>query len=407
MRIGYVFMRFPEPTHTFAASDMETLRREGHTVSAWCLRNTHPQFAERCRVIGVDPLTVVRPPLYDHGLETATANRVATGTSSQSVRWKLVQLIRKHCLLRPKVLVKTLALVGNAERLSRRLLETNPQVVHCFWGHYPALVALAVKLHSPSTAVTIFLGAYDLETRHPLSRVAASRADWVFTHARANLPALAAIGIDTSRVTVAHRGIPLDELNRDAPPQRDSNRVVTVGAVVPSKGHETVLRAVESLYLRHPELKCDVIGSGPHLAHLKAFAETLSARKNIRFLGHLPRQAVMQHMRESRLLVMASTKKSERLPNVIKEGMWAGCGIVTGDTSGIRELVPSPFGEVVHSNSHEAYAAAIDRSLGQEFNAAEVQSRQNWIRQHFSAEVSMQRYLSKWTDLVVDSQVEV
>lgn len=396
LKISYVFMRFPEPSQTFAVSDVTALQKQGHDVSIWCLRNPHPEFSDQCETLGVDPDRVIQPRGYRQrlGLNAGDVSR------RKSVRWELINLIRRHCWNQPKVLAKSLALVGNADRLSARLIESSPDVVHCFWGHYPALVALAVKLRSPATPVTMFLGAYDLETRHPLTRLAASRVDWLFTHAQANLLKIRELGVDTSRFTVVHRGIPIDDFGEPAAELPRANRILTVGAAFESKGHQTVIRAVDHLADRWPDLNCDVVGDGPYLSRLQSLAKSSAARTRIHFHGHLPRQAVMQKMRESALLVNASIKPSERLPNVIKEAMWAGCGVVAGRTPGIDELLPPKLGEVVPTDNYQAYAAAIDGELSKGIDPGQVAARRDWIRSNFTAEASMQRYVDRWVELL-------
>ncbi len=389
-------MRYPELSQTFAVSDVNALRKKGHDVSVWCLRRPHPDFRHWCNTLGVEPDSVAQP--------TVPVTGKADGLPS--VRWALINLIRLHCWSQPKVMAKSLALVGSADRVSAELVARQPDVVHCFWGHYPALVALAVKLRSPSTPVTMFLGAYDLETKHALSRLAADRADWLFTHAYVNLNRIDEFGIDTSRFTVAHRGIPLDEL--DAPlaknVQTRQPRILSVGAALESKGHQTVLDAFDRIAHRWPDLQCDVVGDGPYLKRLKMLAAACNGSDRIHFHGHLKRHEVMARMQQSRVLVSASTKKSERLPNVIKEAMWAGCGVVAGMTPGIGELVPNHLGELVSDNDSTSFADAIERSLSMSDDQSSITARREWIRSNFSSHASMDRYVEQWTALILQSQ---
>ena len=44
-------------------------------------------------------------------------------------------------------------------------------------------------------------------------------------------------------------------------------------------------------------------------------------------------------MAESRYFIFLSNKKSERLPNVLKEAMQCGCVCISSKTKGIEELI--------------------------------------------------------------------
>src|SRR5438128_7981302 len=59
------------------------------------------------------------------------------------------------------------------------------------------------------------------------------------------------------------------------PDSLPSNVILSVGNLIPSKGHELLLRAFGAIEQRHPTLRCEIIGDGPERARLTALVAKL------------------------------------------------------------------------------------------------------------------------------------
>jgi glycosyltransferase involved in cell wall biosynthesis len=99
------------------------------------------------------------------------------------------------------------------------------------------------------------------------------------------------------------------------------------------------------------------------------------------------------------VFVFLSEKASERLPNVIKEAMLAGCGVVSSKSIGISELiVDENYGFVVDSSNTKEIDLAI-RKLVEE-DVVDSNNRIELCRRHilsnFSDISSMEIYASEW-----------
>ena len=67
-------------------------------------------------------------------------------------------------------------------------------------------------------------------------------------------------------------------------------------------------------------------------------------------------------MQSASIFLSLSKKPSERLPNVLKEALWAGCAVISSDTEGIQELVADPsMGMIVQPDDTQGIATAISR----------------------------------------------
>ncbi len=112
-------------------------------------------------------------------------------------------------------------------------------------------------------------------------------------------------------------------------------RLLAVGALVPDKGHDHLLRAFALLRRTCPGVRLAIAGQGPERDPLIALASELGLDGHVVFHGH--RDDVPELMRNADLLVHPST--SEGLASVLIEAMFAGLPIVASRTGGIPELL--------------------------------------------------------------------
>ena len=203
--------------------------------------------------------------------------------------------------------------------------------------------------------VSTFLGAYDLSTGFGPSLDLARRADVVFTHAAVNVAAITAHGVARERVEIVHRGVPPSLLERAAvldPNARDPRRVVSVARLIPSKRMDAVIEAFARTAVSPPDASLVVFGDGPERVRLEALARERGLSRRVEFRGHRPQAEVFAELARAGAFVMLSTKESERLPNVVKEAMAAGCVPVVARA---RDRRAGPGGRVgVHRPARSA-----------------------------------------------------
>ena len=110
--------------------------------------------------------------------------------------------------------------------------------------------------------------------------------------------------------------------------------VLSVGNLIPSKGHEFLLRAVASLRSVSP-FRCEIIGSGPEQRRLTRLAKELGIA--VTFLGQQSRQSVADALR--RCMIFALPSRYEGLGCVFLEAMATACPVIAGKGQGIGELI--------------------------------------------------------------------
>lgn len=119
--------------------------------------------------------------------------------------------------------------------------------------------------------------------------------------------------------------------------ERDGSEILSVGMLLPSKGHEVLLRAIARLKNSFPRLRCRIIGEGPDGARLEGLVRELGLGQQIEFIARLGRTKVAEAMRRCSVFVLAS--RNEGLGCVYLEAMACGKAVIGCRGQGIDEVI--------------------------------------------------------------------
>lgn len=117
-------------------------------------------------------------------------------------------------------------------------------------------------------------------------------------------------------------------------------RVLCVAAVLPLKGHDTLLRAVSQLQNRGLTVQLDLIGAihEDWKTQLDALASQLGVVAQVHYHGWIAdRQQLAEHYRRADLFVLAS--RSEGFPRVLLEAMGFGLPVISTNIPNIAGVV--------------------------------------------------------------------
>ena len=140
----------------------------------------------------------------------------------------------------------------------------------------------------------------------------------------------------TCRTSVVYNGVD-PELFSPRSESVSGNLVLSVGNLIPIKGHELLIRAVGSLAVEFPELALEIIGDGPERARLETLAQQLKIGDRVRFLGRTSRHDVAAALR--RCIVFALPSRYEGLGCVYLEAMSVGKAVIGCREQGIAEVI--------------------------------------------------------------------
>lgn len=134
-------------------------------------------------------------------------------------------------------------------------------------------------------------------------------------------------GVDLAAFVPGDRAAAKSALGIDGP------LVVSVGALIPRKGHDIVIDAVAAL----PGVTLAIAGEGPLHDVLAARAKALGIAARVRLLGSVPHAELPRWLAAADAMALAST--SEGLANAWIEALACGTPIVIPDAGGAREVV--------------------------------------------------------------------
>jgi teichuronic acid biosynthesis glycosyltransferase TuaC len=136
--------------------------------------------------------------------------------------------------------------------------------------------------------------------------------------------------------TVVYNGVDAEKFS-PALSDFESNTILSVGNLIPIKGHELLLRALAFVLPRYPHISYEIIGDGPEHQRLARLASECNLAGRVRFLGRQRRMQVADAMRRCMLFALAS--RYEGLGCVYLEAMSTEKPVIACRGQGIDEVI--------------------------------------------------------------------
>jgi glycosyltransferase involved in cell wall biosynthesis len=198
-------------------------------------------------------------------------------------------------------------------------------------------------------------------------REAADEAAGLLAVSRALADDMAALGLPREKIAIHYTGLdrdlfrPLDRIEcqrrlaehfgLDLP--AGAPLLSTIGALIPRKGQELVIRALPPV----ADARLVLVGTGPDRAKLAALAASEGVAERVHFLGSLDHAMLPVVLSASDAMVLPSV--SEGLANAWVEAIACGCPLVITDAGGARELVTSSVAGRIVAPDSQAIAGAV------------------------------------------------
>jgi len=172
------------------------------------------------------------------------------------------------------------------------------------------------------------------------------------------------------RLRVIHNGVDPSRLNNgDATTLRaqlgigeDSVLAVCAGALVPLKGFDVVIRALQIVVQRGLDLRLAIAGEGPERGALEALSKELGLTQRVHFLGHVANVGPI--LRDAADIAVVSSS-IESFGLVAAEAGAMGCPTVATRVGGIPELITdSTTGMLVAPGDVNELAETLARLAG-------------------------------------------
>ena len=227
--------------------------------------------------------------------------------------------------------------------------------------HHPhPLADLACLLRARRTPVVVTQHADSRRTAYrPFTRLVLRRARAIVVPSRAHLALSTELTGYEGKVEVIPFGIDQTRWQSVPPPPPGAqSRAIFIGRLVAYKGLDILLRAMEQV----PDLRLDIVGSGPEGPRLKTLARALAITDRVRFYGEYPDDDLPRRMADADFLVLPSVTVEEMFGLVVLEAMAAGRPVITtAGPSAVREVnVPGVTGLEVPLRDVPALARALE-----------------------------------------------
>ena len=143
----------------------------------------------------------------------------------------------------------------------------------------------------------------------------------------------------TGRAFVAYNGVDIEKfVPSEKTKSDDVVKIVSIGNLIPLKGHEYTLRAVRQLVDDgYSNLEFSLIGRGRLEYQLKQLVTKLHLEKYVTFYGYIPYTDVVSTLQQSDIFVLPSYY--EALGCVYLEAMACGLPIIGCGGNGIDEII--------------------------------------------------------------------
>ena len=171
-----------------------------------------------------------------------------------------------------------------------------------------------------------------------------------------------------SKIEVIKIGVPI----RDSLPSLElkNNRIISVGNLIPVKGHRYLVQAIEQLKMQGTNVFLDIIGDGSCKKELQNMILKKNLSMNVRLLGSLPHAEVLTYLgsREYDVFVLPSIDlgggEHEGLPVSLMEAMNFDLPCISTKTGSINELIEDGYnGMLVVDKQPIDLANAISKLL--------------------------------------------
>jgi glycosyltransferase involved in cell wall biosynthesis len=199
-------------------------------------------------------------------------------------------------------------------------------------------------------------------------------------------------------------GLDLAQWQRSVRPY-PGNYVLALGRLVPAKGFDTLIAALERLAHQGQRLDLVIAGEGDCLEPLQQQARAASLQvctrldelsgspgNRVCFPGAIAGEAKRSLFAGARLVAFPSHPASETFGLVVLEAMAAGKVVLASDIPSVREILAEPMGQRIAPRNSEAWAAGLHRFLSDPALCAQIGQHNRHRSEAFSWDTIAAQY---------------
>lgn len=173
---------------------------------------------------------------------------------------------------------------------------------------------------------------------------------------------------------------------------KDKKIILFVGHLIPRKGVEYLIRAMDIMKEKDKDILCCIIGDGIQRESLQKMASELGLGKHVLFAGQKKNEDLPPYMNSCDVFVLPSL--NEGLPVVLCEALACGKPVVATRVAGTPELVNDDVGYLAKPEDEKDLAEKILLAISKNWDKKKILKRAS----EFSTAASAERLVKVYRD---------
>jgi glycosyltransferase involved in cell wall biosynthesis len=352
---------FPRLSETFVLQELLDLESRGLSVMVMAL--SRPEEA-----VEQEELARLRAPVEYIPALTGARRRLAARAGHAAL---LLKNRERYLAALVDVLTSpdyTRTRLDQAALVAHRLLRLGRPPLYIHFAHKPCTLGrFAARMAEVPYALSCHAKDIWLTPPDELRRKLRD-ARVVLTCTREGAAELERHAAGATPVRLVHHGTDVTAVPPRRLPTPGSPRILSIGRLVPKKGHDVLITAAAALREQGVEFELRIAGDGIEWPRLQRLVHELALGDSVLFLGPLTPAEVRDELAAASVFALACrrTPDGDRdgLPNVVLEAMAAELPVVSTTLGGVAEAVEDhASGLLVAPEDPAALASALERVL--------------------------------------------
>jgi colanic acid/amylovoran biosynthesis glycosyltransferase len=385
IKLVYLIGTYPELTNTFIDREITTLRQLGNfQIQIVSIR--YPHTIESCspeqKALCQETLYLIPSRWSGFNYPAFILANLYFVFSRPLVYLRTVINLLTHSRAGIKAWMMTILYFWQGVYAAYLLRKKEFDHLHVHFMDRAVLVALVVsRFLGKSYSFTAH--AADIYTKATLVREKINNARFMITVSEYNKQHLLKVypGIKADKIHILHPWVDVSQFTPFTHrPVHDHLHILSVGRLVEKKGQMDLIDACNLLQVKGIDAECWIVGEGPLHAKLKDRISYRALQEDVRLLGGLPQNQVLDLLREWADVfvlpcVIARDGDRDGIPVSLAEAMALELPVISTDIVGIRELVQPGTGILIPPHDPAALAEALSMISIQGQPAAAVLGR--------------------------------
>jgi len=223
---------------------------------------------------------------------------------------------------------------------------------------------------------------------HILDVICAKNADYIWSVSKRIAEIWESLGIEPRKNVVVPVGIEFKEIKKISNTRK--NILVFAGHLTKSKGVQLAIEAMEDIAKKFPQVRLEIIGTGPFEEELKEMVKKKKLEKWVKFLGKMEHRKLMQYLSTCGVALATYEPDPNNItyyadPTKPKEYLACRLPVITTKVPWIaKEIEKAPMGIAINYDKYELVNAITELLSDESFyekcreNAMEFASKLDW-----------------------------